>query len=169
MPWTWVRPADERLLDGRPLLDLGTGDGQTLAAVVRGPGPVIGLDRSVQALRAARRSTQTALVAGDAERLPIAEGRISVVVAADLFHHLDDGTLERVLREVRRVLRPGGHLLAWWYRDRPHPAPDAPQHPRAGSRVGETALRSGFTRSEPLRLVLATDAGPATVGIHASS
>src|ERR687891_675756 len=32
MPWAWIRPADVSVLDARPLLDIGCGDGQTVLA-----------------------------------------------------------------------------------------------------------------------------------------
>ncbi len=46
----------------------------------------------------------------DGDRLPFADGYFDLVVANEVFEHVDD--LELVLHEIRRVLRPGGALLA---------------------------------------------------------
>jgi SAM-dependent methyltransferase len=158
MAWSWVRPADPSLLDGRPLLDLGTGD----AATIRGlRGLVVGLDRSPEALRTAGSGR---FVAGRAEQLAFRDGSLAVVVAGDLFHHLDDDALEATLGEVRRVLRPDGLLVAWWYERPSRPGPDAPRYPRSFDAV---AAFAEFDRIEQLDLVLTLDPAPATVGLVA--
>src|SRR4029077_6629813 len=145
MAWAWVRPADPTLLDARPLLDLGSGDG----ALASGPGLVVGLDRSERILRAARGGR---LVVGEAETLPFRDGSFAVVVAGDLFHHLDDGNLLAALREVGRVLGRDGRLVAWWYERHARPSPDAPVHPRAFDTVAELVERAGLLRPERLAL-----------------
>lgn len=52
----------------------------------------------------------------DATALPFADGSFDVVVAAWMLYHVPD--LERTLRECRRVLAPGGRLLAMTNGDR---------------------------------------------------
>jgi ubiquinone/menaquinone biosynthesis C-methylase UbiE len=47
--------------------------------------------------------------AGDAERLPYADGTFDLVVGHAFLHHLPD--VERAIVEMRRVLRPGGAVL----------------------------------------------------------
>jgi hypothetical protein len=56
MPHSWIRPVSPTVLAERPLLDIGTGDGQTLAALAQGAGIRVGVDRSLPALRMAARS-----------------------------------------------------------------------------------------------------------------
>jgi len=161
MAWSWVRPVDPALLEGRPLLDLGTGD----AATIRGlTGLVVGVDASELALRAARGGR---LAAGRAEQLPFRDGAFAVVVAGDLFHHLDDDGLAAVLREVRRVLRPDGVLVAWWYERPARPAPDAPRHPRSFEAVAGLTRRAGLGTVAPLDLEFTIEPAPATVGLSA--
>ena len=46
----------------------------------------------------------------DAEDLPFADASYDLVAAMWMLYHVPD--LDRALAEVRRVLRPGGHLLA---------------------------------------------------------
>jgi ubiquinone/menaquinone biosynthesis C-methylase UbiE len=50
---------------------------------------------------------------GFAEELPYPDASFDRVLSAFMFHHLEPDGRRRALREVRRVLRPGGalHLL----------------------------------------------------------
>jgi len=98
-----------------PILDLATGTGD-LAIAVRRDDPtrdVVGADFSLGMLRHARRKLGTArraLVAADALTLPFAEGAFACVVSAFLLRNLVD--LERGVREMCRVTRPGGRVVA---------------------------------------------------------
>lgn len=166
MPWTWVRPRDPGLLEARPLLDLGTGDGQTLRTLVRPDGLVVGLDHSPRTLRAAQRTLDGPVAAADARQLPIRSGAVRVVLAADLFHHQDGHDLGHVLGETRRVLVPGGRLVAWWYGEPGRPAPDAPRFPRSYRQIDEAVRDAGFSGTSPLDLE-APEGGPPTIGLAA--
>lgn len=160
-PWTWIRPHDPSVLEGRPLLDLGTGDAQTLRALIEPDGLVVGLDRSWTALRAARGTGP--LVCGQAVALPFADDALEVIVAGDLFHHLDDGDLETALREIARV---GRLLVAWWYELPGRPGPDAPGFPRTYASVAAAAERAGLD-PRTLELDATVEPAPATVGLRA--
>lgn len=50
------------------------------------------------------------VVRADAQRLPVADASLDLVTALDVLEHLPDH--ERAAREIRRVLRPGGTLVA---------------------------------------------------------
>jgi SAM-dependent methyltransferase len=128
-------------------------------------GLVVGLDRSEVALRtaAARR-----LVVGRAEAVPFRDGSLSVVVAGDLFHHLDDAALDHTLAEVARVLRTDGLLVAWWYERPSRPGPDVPRFPRPFEKVNTIVERAGL-RADELALELSLDPAPPTVGLAARS
>ena len=167
MAWTFVRPADTSLLAGRPLLDLGTGDGQTIVALTSDDGLRVGIDRSVRSLRAARRAGLVDVVAALADGLPFASSSFSTVVAGDVFHHADDQELVRILTEAARVLAGGGRLVAWWYSAPGRGGAGDPRFPRAYVDVCELAVTSGFSVGRPLDLELSLDPAPATVGIVA--
>ena len=98
-----------------PILDLATGTGDLAIAVQRDDPTrdVVGADFSLGMLRHARRklgAARGALVAADALTLPFAEGAFACVVSAFLLRNLVD--LERGVREMRRVTRPGGRVVA---------------------------------------------------------
>ncbi len=90
------------------ILDVGCGTGATSAALC-GFGTVCGIDMGPAALRHAR-ARGLAVARGSAEKLPVRPAALDVVVALDVIEHLDDDRL--ALREILRVLRPGGVLLA---------------------------------------------------------
>ncbi|MDQ1532697.1 MAG: hypothetical protein QOF28_458 [Actinomycetota bacterium] len=93
------------------VLDVGTGEGQVARRVARsGARSVIGLDPTVGQLRVAvERGGGVSYGRAAAERLPVATGSIDAVVACLVFEHLPDH--EVPLREVARVLRPGGRFV----------------------------------------------------------
>jgi demethylmenaquinone methyltransferase/2-methoxy-6-polyprenyl-1,4-benzoquinol methylase len=111
----WRRRA-ARLADLRPgsvALDLCTGTGKLAAELlpyVRPGGRVIGLDFSTRMLELARRQVPgVEFQLGDVMTLPFADGTIDAVTIAFGLRNLVDR--ERGLREMFRVLKPGGRLV----------------------------------------------------------
>ncbi len=102
-----VRPG-ERVLD----VACGTGSVARRAAELVGPrGSVTGLDLNEGMLAVARRASTAEPVAiewrqGDAARLPFADGAFDVVTCQQALQFLPERG--RALREMRRVLAPGG-------------------------------------------------------------
>lgn len=97
------------LREGQRVLDLATGVGAMAARLrARFPGiHLVGVDLSASQLAAARKNhPETALVRADGARLPFPDGAFDVVHWSWLLEHLADP--RPVLREVRRVLAPGG-------------------------------------------------------------
>ncbi|MDI3419820.1 class I SAM-dependent methyltransferase [Streptomyces luteolus] len=104
------------------VLDVGCGDGtaaRTAAPLLAGH-RVIGVDWSQDALRRAR-THMTDVVRGELTDggLPLASGSADAVLFSEVVEHLVDP--DSAMDELRRVLRPGGHLmlstpnLAAWY------------------------------------------------------
>jgi tRNA (cmo5U34)-methyltransferase len=98
----------------RRLLDLGTGDGHTLALVLAArPGAVaIGLDFSPLMLARARErfagADEVELVEHDLGR-PLPDlGRFDAVVSSFAIHHLEDERKRALYREAFELLEPGG-------------------------------------------------------------
>ena len=99
---------------GLEVLDLGCGGGFMAEALARRGACVTGVDPSGPALAAGRLHAAGADLAidyrqGRGEAVPVATGTMDAVVCVDVLEHVDD--LDRVLDEVRRVLKPGGLLL----------------------------------------------------------
>ena len=105
-----------RLGPGLKLLDAGCGPGTVTAGLARAvsPGAVIGLDAAPEVLEHARLHAaeeavdNVSFVAGDVYSLDFADAEFDVVYANQLLQHLADPV--GALREMRRVLKPGGLL-----------------------------------------------------------
>jgi ubiquinone/menaquinone biosynthesis C-methylase UbiE len=105
------------LAPGQRVLDLGCGTGAgTLLAKRMQPGiEIVGLDPDAKALARARKKAERAglaieFVQGFGDALPFADARFDRVISSFMFHHLESDQKPAVLREIRRVLRPGGQL-----------------------------------------------------------
>lgn len=95
------------------VLELFSGRGNGLRALAElGFSRVLGVDLSVALV--GRSFGRGGLVVGDCRRLPFADGSRDVAIVQGGLHHLSElpGDLEQTVAEVRRVLRPGGRLVA---------------------------------------------------------
>lgn len=113
--------------DGERVLDLGCGTG-TLAIWLKQalPGALVtGVDADEAVLIRARRKALQAgidvrLDRAMAEQLPYADGSFERIVSSLFFHHLQLNEKRVTLREVYRVLAPGGQLhVADWGKPNP--------------------------------------------------
>ena len=111
------KPVDLSLLDalaGRAapgvVGDLGAGPGHVAAHLATRGVPVLAVDLSAAMLTAGRAGVPAA--AGDLRRLPLRDGCLAAAVAFYSLIHLAPGEEVTALAEVRRVLAPGGELLA---------------------------------------------------------
>jgi demethylmenaquinone methyltransferase / 2-methoxy-6-polyprenyl-1,4-benzoquinol methylase len=94
---------------GDRVLDACCGTGDLALADLKAGGRVTGIDFSERMLERARaKSSEVEWVQGDALALPFADGSFDGATVGFGARNLDD--LEAGLRELRRVLRPGGRL-----------------------------------------------------------
>lgn len=112
----FVGALSERLdLDGARVLDLGCGTGEIARGVAGATAAtVVGADISPGMLGRARVSAGAGRLAGLVRlgpdgALPFADGSFDAVLSSSVFEYLDEPA--HSLREVRRVLRPGGWFV----------------------------------------------------------
>jgi len=107
------------LSEVRRALDAGCGTGVFLLPLARKLAPqgahVVGLDLAegtlgVARARVAAEGLPVECLIGDVEALPFDDGAFDLVLANYMLYHVPD--LDRAIAELRRVLRPGGTLLA---------------------------------------------------------
>ena len=97
------------VVPGYRVLDACCGTGDLSVAVRKAGGAVTGLDFSERMLeRARRKSNEISWVLGDVLELPFADESFDAATVGFGIRNVDD--LGRGLRELRRVLRPGGRL-----------------------------------------------------------
>jgi SAM-dependent methyltransferase len=96
------------------VLEVGSGPGHATAWLVRHGLRVVALDQSDACLRTLRARCDAAAVAADVTSLPFADATFAAVLADGVVHHASRPA--RALREVVRVLAPGGVLFLRVYR-----------------------------------------------------
>jgi len=91
------------------VLDIGAGTGKYYRQLQQLGIDYTGIDLSPNLLRA-HPSGAERLALGDAPRLPFRSAQFDVVMANHVLYHMAD--IDACLREIKRVLKPGGRLLA---------------------------------------------------------
>lgn len=101
---------------GKVALDLGAGTGKFTRLLARTGADIVAVEPVVE-MRAKLSADQPVVraLAGTADAIPLADASVDAVVCAQSFHWF---ATEAALREIHRVLRPGGRLgLVWNVRD----------------------------------------------------
>jgi ubiquinone/menaquinone biosynthesis C-methylase UbiE len=109
-----------RLEPGQSILDVGCGTGTLAIAAKRHVGPsgsIYGIDASPAMIaRAGRKARKAGLEVlfkiALAEALPFPDAHFDAVFATIMLHHLGRKARQQCAREIRRVLKPRGRVLA---------------------------------------------------------
>lgn len=92
------------------LADLGCGPAADGALFAQAGHRVTGIDRSAGMLAVAAAALSGRLVQADLRSIPLTSGSLDGIWCCAALLHVPEGQTMAVLREIRRVLRPGGHL-----------------------------------------------------------
>lgn len=93
------------------VLDLGCGSGKFAVWNLGSGAHLVGIDAGP--FFAAEARTGVDLIVGDLRALPLASGSMTKAYSIDVFEHLSREGLLNTLREVNRVLKPGGSLFVY--------------------------------------------------------
>lgn len=155
---TATAPANDRAIELLALdapevvLDVGCGQGRTLAELVRLGHRAVGVDPSVTMVRQARARNRSACRRGDVEVLhgdgrlvPLADDSVDHALTAHTVYFMPDPAT--TFAEMARVLRPGGRFVVACHRgDDPLPswADPAVYHPPTAAELRTWLARAGF-------------------------
>jgi len=106
--------AAKTCIKGMNVLEVGSGrgGGARYIAGVMNPSSYIGLDLAQSAVDLANKLhtlPNLKFIQGSAENIPLPDKSIDVVINVESCHSY--GSVDQFLKEVKRVLKPGGHLL----------------------------------------------------------
>lgn len=103
---------------GKNVLEIGTGVGTDARLIISSGGRYTGINIDYGSTHITRQALKTFSLKGavqqaSATNLPFADNSFDVVYSFGVLHHIPE--VERAVHEIRRVLRPGGHLLIMLY------------------------------------------------------
>ena len=168
-----IRPGDR-------VVDLAAGTGKLTRALLGFGLDVVAVEPQ-QPLRAVLTDKVGAaqVLDGVAEAIPLDDGSVAAVTIADAFHWFDR---PRALREIHRVLRPGGGLAlfntvpdwsgaSWAHELGTIVAGTRPEHPHFDGRPWQEFVREdgGFTEPWEVRVTTYGPADPERVLAHMAS
>lgn len=111
---------DLNLRDGMKILEIGTGRGDTAMYLARSAGQIIGIDYSKEAIKIAKKiqsgypkriQKKAKFYVMDASDLKFKDNYFDVVIFIDTIDHLNKRGVNKSMKEISRVLKPGGRLF----------------------------------------------------------
>ncbi len=96
---------------GLDILDAGCGTGAAMTTYLADYGPVTGFDLSADAVHFCRLRQAERLARASAVQLPFASASFDLVTSFDVLYERGVSSDAQALREICRVLRPGGRCL----------------------------------------------------------
>ena len=103
------------LCAGKDVLDIACGTGYGSALLAQTAHAVTGVDIDRETVGACRANYcpqcgNLTFLQGDVARIPLPDASVDVLVSFETIEHVDASTQREFMREIRRVLRPGGVL-----------------------------------------------------------
>lgn len=111
----WLEMFDDIIMESqKPILDLGCGGGNdTLYLITKGK-QVVACDQSETAIENIKRNfpeVKEAICFNMLDGFPFDDESIDVIIADLCLHYFGSEDTKAVLKEIRRILVPGGHLI----------------------------------------------------------
>ncbi len=112
-PWRGMGKITLDIEPGSKVLDIGCGNGKTTSALISMGMDVAGLDFSPTAVDHCVKTFEgkAKFVVAESDDIPFADRSFDAVTAVHILEHLDDGQLEGTVKEISRVLVPGGYVF----------------------------------------------------------
>jgi tRNA (uracil-5-)-methyltransferase TRM9 len=116
--WEELKFLFEDLKEGEKVLDLGCGNGRWYKVFKEKKVDYFGVDNSEKLIEIAKENFPDAkFFVGDALNLPFSDNFFDKIYSIALLHHIPSEDFRiKVLKEVKRVLRPGGILILTCWR-----------------------------------------------------
>jgi ubiquinone/menaquinone biosynthesis C-methylase UbiE len=100
---------DNKALEKGRILDIGAGTGIILK-ILQNFGETYGIELSLQAIKYLRKRELKRIICADADHcLPFKDDTFTIITCLDVLEHLEQDV--RLLKEMIRVSKPGGHIL----------------------------------------------------------
>jgi SAM-dependent methyltransferase len=172
--------AELKLAPGASVLDLAAGTGKLSRALLAAGFDLVAVEplASLRELLAQRIGAER-IREGFAERIPLPDRSVDAVTVGDAFHWFDQAS---ALREIRRVLRPGGGLAvismvpdwrgaSWAHELGTLVESTRPEHPHFDGPPWQNAVRAagGWTPPREIRVTSTQPAEPERIVDHLSS
>jgi len=122
-PFDRIMPLDQ--LAGKRVLEIGCGMGLHSETMIRAGANLTAIDISPTSVEATTRRLQVKglkgeIIEGDAEKLPFPDGEFDFVWSWGVIHH--SSNTGRIVRQIARVLKPGGETRIMVYNREGRPA-----------------------------------------------
>jgi len=154
-PWSRELIKRAQVWKGDKVLDVATGTGIVACRIAGTGAAVTGLDNSAERLeRARQRATEEGVgvkwIEGSAEALPFRQPAFDLVTCQHGLQWTSDPAL--ALREMRRVINPGGRAVIATWAAMEHNGPYAALYALADRHTGTTVSRQPYAQSDPAAL-----------------
>lgn len=108
-----------KVITGRKMIDLGCGEGITLAKIIQKfpETEIIGVDHDPEKIKICRRYRLPVKLA-DLTCLPLAANTFDCALLIEVLEHLKVKQVNQVIKEIHRILKPGGRLIILFPHDR---------------------------------------------------
>lgn len=111
-PWNWIQDFLKSLPNESSILDIGCGNGRNMTNVMEGQNHQFkGVDSCQEFVGIANKNGKD-VVLSDMCQLPFEDNSFDAILSIASFHHLSiPERREKGLKEMRRILKPGGKIL----------------------------------------------------------